>query len=168
MWSSRNGHLEIVKCLIDHRAEVNAKTNADYTALIWSSYHGHLKTVKYLINNGADIEAKDNDGKTALIWSSYHGHLKTVKYLINNGTDIEAKDNNGYTALHYIKGNDMVDELIPYIYNYKFFEELYNDLTIEQKHLLFKHFMKNIELLKQVNPRIMKGFIPDINKYKNK
>jgi len=27
--------------------------------------------------------------------------------------------------------------------------------------------MENRELLEQVNPRIMKGFIPDINKWKN-
>ena len=63
---------------------------------------------------------------------------------------------------------DIVKYLIPHIYDYKAFEDIYNDLTIKQKHVLFKHFMKNIELLEQVNPRIMKGFIPDINKYKNK
>jgi hypothetical protein len=42
-----------------------------------------------------------------------------------------------------------------------------NDLEMEQKHILFKHFLNNEELLKQVNPLKMKGFIKDINKYKN-
>jgi len=48
-----------------------------------------------------------------------------------------------------------------------FLKKKYNRLTIEQKHLLFEHFMNNRELLEQVNPRLMKGFIPDINKYRN-
>jgi len=44
---------------------------------------------------------------------------------------------------------------------------IYNDLKIRQKHILFNHFMKNKELLKQVNLLKMKGFTKDINKYKN-
>ena len=90
-----------------------------------------------------------------------------VKYLVEKGADINAKNVYGNTALDYIMKNKMFNDLVPYIYDYKFFEGIYNDLKIKQKHLLFKHFMENRELLKQVNPRIMKNFIPDINKYKN-
>ena len=165
--SSSNGCLDIVKCLLDNGADVEAKDKTGKTALIWSSNNGHLDIVKYLIEQGADVNVKNNDGNTALIWSSFERHLDIVKYLIKQGADINVKDNNGYTALHYIKRNNMLDGLIPYVYNYMFFEELYNDLRIEQKHILFKHFMKNKELLEQVNPRMMKNFIPDINKWKN-
>jgi len=61
----------------------------------------------------------------------------------------------------------LIKYLTPLIYDYKAFEDIYNDLKIKQKHILFEHFMNNIELLKQVNPLKMKGFIKDINKYKN-
>ena len=163
--SSKKGYLEVVKYLIDKGADVNAKTNNGTTALMNSSDEEHLDIVKYLINKGADINSKDNIGWTALIFSSYGEEV--VKYLINKGADLEAKDELGNTALEYIKSNTILDSLIPYIKKYKFFEGIYNDLEIEQKHILFKHFINNVELLEQVNPRIMKGFIPDINEWKN-
>ena len=161
------GNLEQVKYLIEQGTDINAKDYGGNTALTESSYEGHLDIVKYLIENGADINTKGANGYTALIWSSDKGHLEVVKYLIEQGADVNVKNNNGYTALHYIKKNNMLDDLIPYVYNYMFFENIYNDLTIEQKHILFEHFMDNRELLEQVNPRIMKNFIPDINEYKN-
>ena len=164
--NAKQGNLEKVKSSIKQGADVNAKNSYGWTALIWSAREGHLEVVKYLIENGADIEAKDDDDWTALILSSSEGHLDIVKYLVEQGADVNAKNKWGNTALTYIK-NDMLDDLIPYIYNYKFFEGRYNKLTMKQKHILFEHFMNNRELLEQVNPRKMKRFIPDINEYKN-
>ena len=44
---------QTVKFLIDHGAEVNAKTAQGFTALIYASRDGFLKTVERLITNGA-------------------------------------------------------------------------------------------------------------------
>ena len=162
------GNLEIVKNLIKQGADINAKDDDGNTVLMWSSREGHLDIVKFLIDKGADIEIKNSNGESALMINAKStGSLKVIKYLLDNGADINAENAYGETAYTYIKINNMLDDLIPYIYDYKAFENIYNDLTIEQKHVLFEHFMKNRELLEQVNPRIMKGFIPDINKYKN-
>ena len=104
---------------------------------IISSRTNDIVTLKRYIKQGVNVNTKDNVGDTALIWSSRYGHLEIVDYLI------------------------------PLVYECDQFEKIYNNLKIEQKHILFKHFMNNTELLKQVNLLKMKNFIPDINKYKN-
>jgi ankyrin repeat protein len=44
-WASRNGHLEMVKVLLDAGADVHAK---DDQAAYWASYNGHIEVFKLL------------------------------------------------------------------------------------------------------------------------
>ena len=169
--SSSNGSLGIVKYLIDQGADLNVKNNDMNTALILGSRKGSLDIVKLLVKNGAVIDNKNKHNCTALIESSRNGYLEVVKYLIVQGADVEVVSDAGENrALFYsfISGHlEVVNYLIFNIYDYNQFEKIYNHLEIEQKHILFKHFMNNRELLEKVNPRKMKGFISDINKWKN-
>jgi len=61
IWASYNGHIEIVRELINRGADINAKANDGYTALIEASANGRIEVVRELINRGADINAKNND-----------------------------------------------------------------------------------------------------------
>ncbi len=177
MWYSYHGDLNIVKYLIEKGADINAEGRYGDTALIWGSERGNLEVVKYLIKKGDNV--KNKYGNIALIRSSYVGHLNIIKYLIDNGADVNFKNKNGDTALIASVGeffapelsninSEIINYLIPLVFEYNQFEKIYNNLKIEQKHILFKHFMNNRELLKQVNLLKMKNFIPDINEYKNK
>jgi ankyrin repeat protein len=66
--ASREGDLEIVKLLIEKRADINAKEeHSKRTPLIEASSNGHFELVKLLLNNGADANAQDKDGLTALL-----------------------------------------------------------------------------------------------------
>lgn len=67
--------------LLENCADINAKDNNGWKALIWASNKGHLEIVKYLAENGADIDSKNNYGKTALEYASDNEHLEIVKYL---------------------------------------------------------------------------------------
>ena len=58
-----------MKFLIDHGADVNAKTAQGFTALIYASRDGFLKTVNHLITNGAEVDAQTSFGFTALMVS---------------------------------------------------------------------------------------------------
>ena len=67
IYASGAGDLEIVKLLIEKRADLNAKNLNGDTALIRASSNCHFEVVKLLLNNGADVNVQDNDGLTALL-----------------------------------------------------------------------------------------------------
>ena len=77
--ASRNGHLEMVKYLVENGADFRA--DDDYVVR-WASRFGHLKVVKYLVEKGANFRADDN---YAIRWASRNGHLEVVKYLVEMG-----------------------------------------------------------------------------------
>jgi len=89
--ASINGHLEIVKYLIEeHNANVEAKDNYGYTPLIWASVYGSLEIMKYLIEEcNANVEVKNKYGETPLIRASELSRLEIVKCLIENGANYE-------------------------------------------------------------------------------
>jgi len=85
---SKDNTVETVKFLIDHRANVNAKTVQGHTALTYASRDGFLETVKHLIENGAEVNSATSFGYTALMLaSSQFGHAKVIDTLIDNGID---------------------------------------------------------------------------------
>jgi len=57
-----------VKLLLEKGANIDAKTNQGFTALMVASYKGQAEAVKLLLDKGANLEAKGYNGWTALIW----------------------------------------------------------------------------------------------------
>jgi len=85
-WASENGHLEVVKLLVEKGADIHADND---NALRWASKNGHLEVVEFLVEKGADIHA-NNDG--ALKWASKNGYLEVVEFLVEKGADIHANN----------------------------------------------------------------------------
>ena len=98
MRACQEGHLDIVKLLISHGANVNATNKDQMTSLLLSSQRGHVDIVKILILNGAIINQRTKQKATALILASQRGHLEVVRVLLGNGAEINAKDFHGHTA----------------------------------------------------------------------
>ena len=73
IWASIRGHLDIVKYLSLHEADIHA---LDDLALAKASENGHLDVVKYLIERGANIHARDD-------YALKRGRKKVVNYLEN-------------------------------------------------------------------------------------
>lgn len=82
--ASENGHLEVVKYLVESGADVNGDKTI---SLRNASKNGHLSVVKYLIDKGADIHARYDE---SLLYASFRGHLDVVKYLVEHGADVNA------------------------------------------------------------------------------
>lgn len=53
MLAAKQGHIMIVKMLLDRGANVNVKAGAEYTALRFAVEDGHQEVVKALIGAGA-------------------------------------------------------------------------------------------------------------------
>lgn len=93
------GHADIVRLLLEHGADVNAKGDDGSTALtIAIQYGGHVEIVRALLNKGADPNAKLSDGRTPLMLTADSPEI--VKALLEKGADVSARDNHrGETAL---------------------------------------------------------------------
>ncbi len=67
MNASKTGNLELAENLIYSKADINAKDNDGWTALMFASrFSASPKMVKLLIKNGADVKQKNNYGVTSL------------------------------------------------------------------------------------------------------
>jgi ankyrin repeat protein len=110
--ASSKGHLQVVKVLHEHGADMEATTIYGQTALHLSCGNDHLAVVTELLSpsdsngatsilgkrksrRGANIEAKNNYGETPLHIASIGGYLPVVKALVSGGADILAVNNNG-------------------------------------------------------------------------
>ena len=58
--ASRNGDTEIVRLLVEHGADVNAKNPRGHTVLYCAGGHGHLDSLLLLLKEGADSDAQQS------------------------------------------------------------------------------------------------------------
>jgi ankyrin repeat protein len=58
--ASRNGDTEIVRLLVEHGADVNAKNPRGHTVLYCAGGHGHLDCLQLLLEAGADLDAQNS------------------------------------------------------------------------------------------------------------
>lgn len=101
------GHVEVVRCLCKHKADVGAAAMDDTAAIHFASQKGHVEVVRELLASGASVKAKNRKGLTALHLAAQNSHLDLVKYLVKKGSDIMAKTKGGQTALHVAENDDV-------------------------------------------------------------
>ena len=92
--AAEDGHLEVVKFLIDVGIDINGKNNEGYTSLMLAAIFNHLNIVKFLIKGGVNINAKSDDGWTALFYSRYRGLKHNNKIYLNPMEKINKKIEN--------------------------------------------------------------------------
>ena len=92
-WAAWSWHTEVVKVLLDNKADLNARRTDDgATALHTAAYSGHREIVKLLLDNKADVNARrTNDDATPLYFAAQNGHTDVVKVLIDNKADVNAR-----------------------------------------------------------------------------
>nr|XP_039272544.1 protein fem-1 homolog CG6966-like [Styela clava] len=101
LWcASAAGHLPVVKCLVQNKANSNSTTMTNSTPLRAACFDGHLGIVKYLLDHKADVEIANRHGHTCLMIACYKGHKEIVKTLLEIGSDVNRRSAKGNTALH--------------------------------------------------------------------
>ena len=96
-------HVEVMKYLLGHGADVNARNNFETTPLnqaAWQAWHQDADVAAALLTAGADASARDNQGFTPLMTAADYGHLAFVQALIEHGVDVNARMARGATALY--------------------------------------------------------------------
>jgi len=79
--ASRQGHLPIVRLLLEKGADINAQGLQKETALMAAVQKGHSDVVRFLVEKGADKTLQNARGKTAL-------YLADSVYLPNNANGL--------------------------------------------------------------------------------
>ena len=98
--AAKNGHLDIVRLLLEAGADMDAARQNGATALQQAAWNGYLNVVRFLLEAGADKDAARQDGTTAVIGAAQNGHLDVVRLLLEAGADKDAANQDGWTALH--------------------------------------------------------------------
>ena len=93
---------EIVKLLLEHRAEVNVKFHGydKMTPLHYASKNDSHEVVKFLIQSCADVNIGDEYGNTPLYYACERRNIEIVNILLDNGADVNIGDIIGWTPLH--------------------------------------------------------------------
>jgi ankyrin repeat protein len=92
MAAAGTGDIEAVRCLLDHGADVKARTPSGFTALIGAALSGNAKVVALLLERGADPNAvcKLERGilQTPAGVAASMGHAECLRLLMAAGADI--------------------------------------------------------------------------------
>eukprot|EP01114_Cavostelium_apophysatum_P006414 TRINITY_DN1770_c0_g1_i1.p1 TRINITY_DN1770_c0_g1~~TRINITY_DN1770_c0_g1_i1.p1 ORF type:complete len:298 (+),score=42.32 TRINITY_DN1770_c0_g1_i1:126-1019(+) len=97
--ASRTGNLDLVRWLVDHRANLELRVEDGWTPLSEACDEGGLETVKFLIARGANVDVKSGDGEYPLHMAVNRSNEDMVKLLISAKAFIDCKDNEGKTPL---------------------------------------------------------------------
>jgi ankyrin repeat protein len=100
--ASEEGHVGVVRWLLDHGAPVNHQGDFEGTALWYASCYGHAPVARLLLERGADPAIVDAEGATPLLIASSNGHLEFVRVLLGHPSGratIDDRDEDGQTAL---------------------------------------------------------------------
>ncbi|XP_044260011.1 ankyrin repeat domain-containing protein 17 isoform X12 [Tribolium madens] len=100
MEAAQEGHLDLVKFLLENDANVLAQTQTGDTALTYACENGHTDVADLLLQYDADLEHESEGGRTPLMKACRAGHLCTVQFLISKGANVRRQTtNNDHTPL---------------------------------------------------------------------
>lgn len=118
-------NVDMVRALLEHGANVNAKSEGGYTVLmiviragyfyasrpgvymsVWRLKNDEIaeKVVQILLEHGADVRVKDKLGGTPLLFAVDFVHPDTVQMFLSRGADVNAKDWRGSVLTYALRG----------------------------------------------------------------
>jgi ankyrin repeat protein len=100
--AAQSGRIDVVRLLIEHGADVNAKGMGGFTALHVAAGKGYRDIVELLLLNGADVNAKTRDLSTPL-HMAVEGGADVVETLLEHGADSHFRNKDGESPLDRAK-----------------------------------------------------------------
>ncbi|GAB5365043.1 hypothetical protein AAMO2058_001022500 [Amorphochlora amoebiformis] len=93
--ASQMGHLEVVKTLVAHGADIKQPMTDGTTPFKVACAQGDPELIEYLLEKGADIESPNKDQNTALMAAIIKSNVRAVELLLKRGANPNAKSSDG-------------------------------------------------------------------------
>jgi Ankyrin repeats (3 copies)/Ankyrin repeats (many copies) len=93
------GHLEVMRLLLEHGADIDAQDRDDEAVLHLASEHGEVEVVQLLLQHNVKINAEGMAKWTPLHNASRFGHISATRLLLKYGADVNARGRYDNTAL---------------------------------------------------------------------
>lgn len=107
----RSGSEKIVRVLLEHGADCNARGAQSMTPLARAIIENHENVVEMLLSHGARMSAVDEHQRSALHLAVIHRHERLLKALVkhcrDNSAVINGYDKEGNTPLHIAISMDL-------------------------------------------------------------
>lgn len=105
------GHREVVRILIEMKANLEAVDRDGYTALFYAAQENHTVILEQLIAAKANISRLNRFGFMPIHIAAARGHAGSVSLLIQAGADVNAKAAFGTSAAYWAALNDRREAL---------------------------------------------------------
>ena len=110
-------HVDVVRLLLEFRAEVDRRNRWGTTPLIAAAKEGHDECVRVLLDAGAAVDGSEETGRRALYYACYEGYKSTAQLLLARGADVSASNGRDpfrpvFRAITYDKDKRKIGEAL--------------------------------------------------------
>ena len=88
-----------IQVLLSRGADIDARDEAERTALLIATHGNRIELARALIEAGADVNAKDRINDSPYLYAGARGHLEILKMTLGHGADLKSTNRYGGTAL---------------------------------------------------------------------
>jgi hypothetical protein len=104
---AKTGTAQQIQAAIDQGADVNARSDGAWTALMLAAlYNPNPEVIATLLKAGADVKGHNVIGLTPLMFAAVNQNPEVISTLLKAGADAKAKDRDGKTAFDYAQKNE--------------------------------------------------------------
>jgi ankyrin repeat protein len=97
--AAARGRVDMVRVLLDHGADVHARSAIQQTAMMFAARSGHVAVMSLLDERGADVGTVAGNGRIALHFAAAGGHTEAAQWLIGLGSPVDVADASGATPV---------------------------------------------------------------------
>lgn len=93
-FAASNGHVHLIRALVEHHASVDKKDNHSHTPLMMACMSNQPEAARVLVECGADVNAQSSVSETDVLYlAGSFLDLDTLRFLVERGARIQAKGN---------------------------------------------------------------------------